>query len=184
MKNKTKTAVILVDILNDFVTGKLKCERAESIIEPNVRLVEAARKNGIPVIYSNDAHIKNVDKELDFWGDHAIIGTEGAEVIEHLKPKEDDFVIPKRRYSGFFQTDLHLLLEELGIKHLIITGLHTNMCVRHTTADAFFWNYSITVPKETTEAFTEKDYEEGLVYLEKVYGAKIRNVDEVIKELG
>ncbi len=43
--------------------------------------------------------------------------------------------------------------------------------------------YSITIPRETTEAFTQKDYEEGLVYLEKVYGAKIREVDEVIKEL-
>ncbi len=182
MRNTTPQAVILVDLLNDFITGKLKCERAESIIEPNLRLIEAARKNGIPVIYSNDAHIKGIDKELEFWGDHAIIGTEGAKVVKELAPQENDFVVPKRRYSGFFQTDLQLLLEELGVKHLIITGLHTNMCVRHTTADAFFWNYAITVPKETTQAFTQKDYEEGLEYLEKVYGARIETLDKVIKE--
>lgn len=179
---KEKTAIILVDMLNDFVTGKLKCERALEIIEPNRILIKEARKKGVYVIFSNDAHIKGVDKELDFWGNHAIIGTEGAKVIPELKPEKGDFIVPKRRYSGFFQTDLKLLLDELGVKNLIITGLHTHMCVRHTTADAFFWNFSISIPKDATEAFTQEDYESGLKYLKEVYGAEITSVKKLIKE--
>ncbi|MBV7441057.1 cysteine hydrolase [Weeksellaceae bacterium TAE3-ERU29] len=181
MKKQT-TAIILVDMLNDFITGSLKCERAQKIIHPNKLLIEEARKKGVYVIFSNDAHLKGVDKELEFWGDHAIVGTKGAEVIPELTPQKSDFIIPKRRYSGFFQTDLKLLLDELEVEHVIITGLHTHMCVRHTTADAFYWNYSISIPKDATDAFTQEDYEYGLTYLEEVYGAKITTVEDLIKE--
>jgi len=47
-------------------------------------------------------------------------GTEGADVIKELKPQKEDFIIHKRRHSGFFQTDLHLLLREFGVEPLIV----------------------------------------------------------------
>ena len=117
-----KTAVILVDMLNDFVTGALTCERAVAIVPQLEKLVAEARKKDVTVIYSNDSHLKGIDRELELWGDHAIAGTPGAEVIPELTPQEGDFVIPKRRYSGFFQTDLQLLLDELCL-------LYTSRCV-------------------------------------------------------
>jgi nicotinamidase-related amidase len=52
-------AIILVDMLNDFVTGKLECERAERIIPNLQELVEVARMKNVPVVYSNDAHYEN-----------------------------------------------------------------------------------------------------------------------------
>lgn len=180
MKDSSKTALIVADMLDDFVTGSLKCDRALRIIEPLRRLIEAARKYGVPVIYSNDHHRPGVDGELGLWGDHAMAGTAGAEVIEQLKPAAGDFVIPKRRYSAFFQTDLHLLLRELGVGSLIITGLQAHICVRHTAADAFFWGYKLVIPRDATEAFTEKDYVEGLEYLARIYGATITSVEELV----
>lgn len=176
-----KQAVVVIDMLNDFMTGSLKCDRAQRIIDPLRKLVTSARAKGVPVIYSNDCHYKGIDKELDLWGDHAIAGTEEAEVIRELKPEAEDYIVPKRRYSGFFQTDLHLLLQELGADTLIMTGLHADMCVRHTSADAYYWGFRIVVPKDGTEAFTEEDYQGGLDYLAKVYGAEITTVDDVIK---
>jgi nicotinamidase-related amidase len=176
-----KQAVIVIDMLNDFVTGSLKCDRAQKILDPLLRLIQASRDNGVPVIYSNDSHHKNIDHELRLWGDHAISGTKGAEIIDKLKPEDGDYVVPKRRYSGFFQTDLHLLLSELRVDTLIMTGLHTNMCVRHTSADAFFWGFRIVVPRDGTEAFTKEDYNSGLEYLRRVYGAEISAVDEIIE---
>lgn len=80
----SKYAVIVVDMLNDFVTGALACERGKAIVPAVAELCNAARESGIPVIFSNDCHIKGVDKELEFWGDHAIAGTKGAEVIPDL----------------------------------------------------------------------------------------------------
>jgi len=177
----SREAVIVIDMLKDFVWGSLKCERALRIIPPLKKLLEAARSKGVPVIYANDSHYKGVDRELLLWGEHALAGSEGAAVIEELKPLPGDYVVPKRRYSAFFQTDLQLLLEELGADTLILTGLHANMCVRHTAADAYYWGYRILVPDDATEAFAEEDYREGLEYLKKVYGAVITTVEEVIK---
>jgi len=174
-------AVVVIDMLNDFVTGELKCERAQKII-PNIKkLVESARKKGVPVIYSSDAHLQT-DFELGKWGKHAMKGTKGAEVIPKLKPEKTDCVLEKRVYSGFFETGLESLLRNLKVDTLILTGLHTNICVRHTAADAFFRGYKIRVPKDATDAFTEKDYKEGLEYLKGMYNAEITETDKIINE--
>jgi nicotinamidase-related amidase len=179
-------AIILIDMLNDFVTGDLKCERAECII-PNLRkLVEAARKHGIPVIYSNDAHYPQDAEVVQKWGKHAMKGTKGAEVIPELKPTAKDYIVEKRVYSGFYETGLDPLLRSLykgqGVKAVILGGLHTHMCVRHTAADAFFRGYNIIIAKDGVEAFTQEDHEQGLKYLENVYSARIMSVNDILKE--
>ena len=180
--NKKKTAIIVVDMLNDFVTGALACDRGKAIVPKTAELLDAAREAGIPVIFSNDAHIKGIDHELKLWGDHAIAGTKGAKVIPELKySKKTDYVVPKRRYSGFFRTDMELLLNELGVDTLIMTGLHTHMCVRHTTADAYCLGFNIIVASDATDAFTEQDYTYGIEYLKTVYGAEVYTVDQLVK---
>lgn len=175
-----KYAIIHVDMLNDFVTGALGCDRGREIVPAMVRLTEEARKKGIPIIYANDCHLKGIDHELKLWGDHAIKGTPGADVIPELAPQDGDYVVPKRRYSGFYQTDMQMLLAELGVDTVVITGLHTHMCCRHTAADAYYLGYDIVVPRETTNAFTEEDYQGGLKYLKEVYAAEICGMDELI----
>jgi nicotinamidase-related amidase len=180
-------AVIVLDMLNDFVTGGLKCERAVNIIPHLQKLLSAARKSKVPVIYSNDAHLPVDEEVVERWGKHAIKGTRGAEVIPELKPKKGDYVVEKRTYSGFHETGLDMLLRSLyhgdGVKTVILTGLHTNICVRHTAADAFFRGYKIVVAKDGVEAFTQEDHEQGLKYLKNIYNAKILTVDKVIKTL-
>jgi nicotinamidase-related amidase len=181
-------AVIIIDLLNDFVTGDLKGERAECIIPNLKKLIEVARKHNIPVIYSNDAHFPEDAEVIQKWGKHAIKGTKGAEVIPQLKPTEKDYIVEKRTYSGFYETGLDSLLRSLyrgeGVKTVILGGLHTNICVRHTAADAFFRGYKIIIAKDGVEAFAQEDHEQGLKYLEDVYNAKIMAVDEIIKEFG
>jgi nicotinamidase-related amidase len=183
---ENKAAVIVIDMLNDFVTGKLEAKRAQRIIPNLKRLVEAARENNVPVIYSNDAHYPQDVEVTRKWGKHAIKGTKGAEVIPQLKPAKKDYIVEKRTYSGFYETGLDPLLRSLykgeGAKTVILGGLHTNMCVRHTAADAFFRGYKIIIAKDGAEAFTQKDQEQGLKYLEYVYNAKIMTADEIIKK--
>ena len=180
---KNKYAVLVVDMLNDFVTGALKCDRGLAIVPKTKELLEGAREKGVPVIFCNDAHLKDIDHELKLWGNHAIIGTKGAEVIPELGLCEKDYVVPKRRYSGFFQTDLDLLLRELGVNTVIMTGLHAHMCVRHTSADAYQYGYDIVVAKDATDSFTEEDYNYGIKYLKETYGAEISDVDSILKML-
>ncbi|MGQ9623910.1 MAG: cysteine hydrolase family protein [Candidatus Bathycorpusculaceae bacterium] len=179
-------AVIIIDMLRDFVTGELKCERAQRIVPNLKRLVEAARKQNIPVIYSNDAHYPQDHEVVQRWGKHAIKGTKGAEVIPELAPSAKDYIVEKRAYSGFFETGLDPLLRSLykgeGVKTVILCGIHTNICVRHTAADAFFRGYKIIIAKDGVEAFTQEEHEQGLKYLRDVYNAKLMAVDEIIKE--
>ena len=174
-------------MLNDFVTGALRAERSGRII-PNLRkLVETARKHRIPVIYSNDAHYNGDFEVVHKWGEHAIKGTPGAEVIPELKPQESDFIVDKRTYSSFYETGLDPLLRSLykgeGARTVILTGLHTNICVRHTSADAFFRGYKIIIPEDCVDAFTKETHEEGLKYLKEVYNAEISAVNNVLEQL-
>ncbi len=118
-------------MLNDFIKGSLKCERALEII-PNIHaLLDIARKNQIPIFYCVDEHLLTDRYELDLWGPHAIKGTIGQQVIHELKPLRSDRVIPKRTYSAFDRTNLDRELNEeyngKGVDTIIITGAHTHL---------------------------------------------------------
>jgi len=169
--------------LKDFVHGALKCDRAESIIEPLQTLLSAAREYGVPIIYVGDAHLPD-DHELKLWGPHAMRGSPGAEVIKELDPQDEDLVLGKRVYSGFYETGLHDFLQSKGVEEVYLTGLHTHLCARHTAADAFFRGYEIIGVLDGLEAFTEDKHKEGLEYLEMAYGAKLQSVAEAIADFG
>ncbi|MBI3586591.1 MAG: cysteine hydrolase [Ignavibacteriales bacterium] len=173
-------AVLVIDMLNDFITGKLRCERADRIIPNLIRFLAEAREKDVPVIYAGDAHLKE-DFELRVWGEHAMKGTGGAEVIPELRPESSDYLFEKRTYSAFFETGLDQFLRSLGVTRLYITGLHTNICDRHTSADAFFRGYDLVILEDGVEAFDQKAHDEGLEYLKTNYGAEIKTTEEVIK---
>jgi len=177
-----RDAVIVLDMVNDFVTGAIAAERAENII-PTLRdeLLPAARDHDVRVIYANDAH-RPEDFELDVWGDHAMRGTEGAEVIPDLAPEPEDDVFEKRFYDAFHETGLDQHLRSLGVDRLVMAGLHTNMCVRHTSASGFFSGYEIVVPEDCVDAFSAEEHEDGLDYLERVYNAELTDAAGVVDE--
>jgi len=177
-----KTAVVVIDMINDFVTGVFKSERAAKIV-PNIkRLLEYARKKRVPIVYVTDAHLPNLDPEFEVWGPHAVKGSWGAEIIEELKPEKRDFRVLKRKYSAFQGTDLDMLLRELRIDTLILTGVVTDICIQHTAADAFFRGYRVIVPKDCVEAVDAPTQNAALIFLRKAYGAEITTTNELIKK--
>ena len=178
---QARQAVIVIDMLNDFVHGELRCDRADNIIPNLQRLLAGARQAGVPVIYGNDAHLP-ADFELKVWGEHAMAGTEGARVIPELEPEDGDYQIPKRTYSAFHETGMDSLLRGLGVDTVVITGMHTHICDRHTTADAFFRGFDIEVVVDGVDSFTEEEHTSGLDYLEKIYGARLVSTDELLSE--
>jgi nicotinamidase-related amidase len=181
-----RPAVIIIDMLNDFVTGELKTERAARIIQPLRDLIEVSRRYKIPVIYSNDAHYPSDHEVVKKWGAHAIKNTSGAKIIPELEPRNQDFIIEKRTYSGFYETGLEPLLRSFyngrGVKTVILGGLHTHICIRHTSADAFFRGYEIVIAEDGVEAFDNKLHEEGMKYLKDIYNAELLPINEIIKE--
>jgi nicotinamidase-related amidase len=73
-----------------------------------------------------------------------------------LKPDEDDYLVLKPKNSGFYSTILDVLLKELHAKHLIVTGIATNICILYTVHDAHSREYEISVPQDCVAAQTEK----------------------------
>jgi nicotinamidase-related amidase len=171
-------ALIIVDMLNDFVDGKLANPKAQAIIAPLQRLLQHAREEGWVVVFSNDAHRPH-DPELRVWGEHAMAGTREAEVISQLAPREGEIVSPKQVYGAFDFTGLDEQLKERGVDEVVITGQHTHICVRHSSYGALIRGYAITIPRDAVCGFEGVDEEEALNYLEMAYGAQITTVDEL-----
>jgi nicotinamidase-related amidase len=173
-------ALLIVDMVNDFVTGKLGTPRAKRII-PNIRtLADAARAGGVPVIYVNDAHLPK-DFELKIWGPHSMAGTKGAQIIPDLAASKDDYVFGKQTYSAFYETPLDTVLRAHGVDHLVITGLHSNICCRHTSADAFFRGIRPVIPEDGVESLTQEAHEQGLEYIKTIYQGQVVNAAKVLE---
>ena len=177
-------AVLIVDMLNDFVYGKIKCDRAVPMIPRSGNLIDAARSSGVPVLYTNDSHTPK-DFEIERWGEHAMRGSRGARVITELRPRKRDVQIPKTTYSSFFDTRLERELKRShdgkGANTLILSGLHTDCCVRHTTADAFFRGYETIIAEDAVNSFTELQYRTGLQYLKFWYLADILPTKKIVR---
>lgn len=179
---KLKAAVIVVDMINDFVTGVFKNYRPKRII-PNIKaLLGHAREQRAPVIYATDAHLPGVDPEFHLFGKHAEAGSWGAEIIDELKPEKGDFRVLKRKYSAFQGTDLDQMLRELKVDTVVLTGVVTDICIQHTAADAFFRGYKIIIPKDCVEAADMATQEAALKFMKKVYSPEITTSTELLRK--
>ena len=175
-------AVIIIDMINDFVTGVFKSDRAMKII-PNIKaLLEYARSHKAPIVYATDAHLPEVDPEFDVWGPHAVAGSWGADIVNELKPLKGDFRVLKRKYSAFQGTDLDQLLRELKADTVILTGVVTDICIQHTAADAFFKSYKIIVLRDCVEAVDAPTQEAAMKFMRKAYRPEITTSKELLKK--
>ena len=173
-------ALVIVDMLEDFVHGTLANPHAESILPPLKELLAHFRRRGWVVVYANDAHEPG-DPELAIWGEHAMAGTAGAQVVAELAPWPGplELIVPKRVYGAFDGTELDEQLRALNVDEVVLTGQHSHICIRHTAYGALLRGYRITVPRDAVCAFDGIDEEEALAYLRTVYGAHISTVAEL-----
>ncbi|WP_440059204.1 cysteine hydrolase family protein [Thermogladius sp. 4427co] len=175
-----KPALIIVDMVNEFVKGRLRSPQAEKIIPVIAKLVSRARECRVPVIHVVDRHLP-FDHEFRVWGSHSLAGTWDSEIIDELKPGRDEYVFPKRFYSGFRDTGLDLALRDLGIDTLFVTGIHTHICVLHTVADAFYYGYKVFLVADGVAAFSDRDHSYALEYMKNVYGAELIDSSKAIE---
>src|SRR3989441_889704 len=188
------SAGVVIDLANAFVSrggviadggGRESQRRAQAIIPPLRRLLEAARRTAIPIVYATDAHEPG-DSELQKWPPHAMRGTRWAEVVPDLAPQPGDVVLEKRTYSPFVSSELDSLLTARGIKTLSFTGLHTDCCARHTSGDAFQRGYDLVWVTDALQAFTDEAHRQGLDYFKAWYATdparQLRTADQVIAD--
>lgn len=174
-----RTALIIVDMQNDFATkgGALYVPSTEGIKPKLQMLVDEARKQGIPVVFTQDWHLKN-DPEFQIWPPHTVQGTKGAEIIPELPVLEGDYTIKKRTYNAFFETDLDLLLRHLGVKRLVVTGVVSNVCVLNTAGDGALRGYEIVIPADALAPLSDFDQQATLRQVSFLYKGIITTADK------
>lgn len=170
-----KRALVVIDMIEDFVHegGALYCGPSMARIVPVIQKeIARAHSAAEPVVYLADNHLPG-DAEFQMFRPHAIAGTKGSQIVAELAPQKDDLVIPKRRYSGFFGTDLDITLRERGVDTLRLVGDCTNICVLYTAADARNLGYAVEVLESGVTSFDEEAHRDALRELEKTLGATI-----------
>lgn len=166
-------ALLLIDVINDleFEGGEKAVEQAVPMAKAIADLKRRAKEAGIPVVYSNDNYGRwqsNFDKIVDHVLDD---GVRGEPLARLLRPDEDDYFVLKPKHSGFFSTTLDTLLDYLGARTLIITGLAADICVLFTANDAYMRDYYIVVPEDCVAAETEQARTRALELMRSVLKA-------------
>ncbi|MET4782968.1 isochorismatase family cysteine hydrolase [Glaciihabitans sp. UYNi722] len=151
------TALVLVDVIASFFDEREAnfYPAASSVLEPIAQLLAQARANGTLIVHAVERHYPGLDDfEFAKLPRHHEIGASDAEFVPGFEPINSgrEIVVPKRRFSAFYATDLDLVLREQGIRRVLIVGVKTNVCIRASAQDAFAGGFEVWVPRETTNS--------------------------------
>jgi ureidoacrylate peracid hydrolase len=213
----SKTVVIVVDMQNDFASKGGMLDRAGidiSIIQrgvpPIARLLAAARKAGISIVYLKMAYLPDLSdlgpQGSPNWREHTnvhvgtkvrspaggesrilIRDTWNTDIIDELKPEQTDTVLYKTRFSGFYRTELDNQLKSRGAQYLVITGCTTSVCVESTIRDAMFRDYCPVLLSDCTGEpvgyrLPRSNHEATLLLVQELFGW-VSTSDDLIKAL-
>jgi nicotinamidase-related amidase len=170
-----RSAVIVVDMQNDFVTpgGRLVVPDAAATVPAIAQLLTHARRNDVHVAYTQDTHVDG-DPEWQIWPEHCRMGTWGWEIIDELKPQAGDLVCPKSRYDGFYDTWLdHYLSRLWKVEHLVIVGTISSICVLHTAASAGLRWFHVVTPADGVSALNDFDQALALRQISWLYTGEV-----------
>ena len=177
-------AVLVIDMIRDFTDmehGKVPNEPASKMVPTVVDFVEQARQRDALLIWVIDSHRPGKpDWELENVRDHCQADTIGVELAPPLAPKEEDYVITKRRYSAFMGTDLDLILRDNHIDTLYLCGTKTNVCIRATAQDGFSRNYRVIVPRECVATDRQHLHDANLEDIDRYLGSVV-SVEEALQ---
>jgi ureidoacrylate peracid hydrolase len=199
-----RTAVLVIDMQNDFGSKGGMFDRAGIDIEgirrtlaPTARVLDLARAKGLTVIYLAMQHRADLADMGDAQSPHRIkhrplnVGADapspdgsyrvlvsggwGTAIVDELAPHEGDLVVAKHRYSGFFETPLDSILRGRNIKHIIVTGCTTSVCVESTIRDAMFRDYRCILLEDCTaepigSGNQRGNHEASLLTIELLFG--------------
>lgn len=180
-----KTALIIVDMVYDFTdpNGLVFYPQNREIL-PKIRSVlDNCRAHRLPVIFLRHSYrAGKFDKNLVNMRKNCIEGTGGDEIDPMLPVSDADYVIKKRRYSGFFGTDLDMVLREHHIEAVIVVGTKTNCCIRATVTDAYNLDY---VPYVVRECVATNDETVNAVHLTDIdkYLGHVISIEELARML-
>lgn len=173
---RATTALILVDVINDFYDpdGPNFYERAPQTLAPIGRLLDAARDSDALVAHAVERHRRSVDDaEQPKLPPHCYEGSFEADYFPGFGPADRprEIVVPKRRFSAFFATDLALTLHENGAARVMVVGVKTNVCIRATIQDAFAHGFEPVLPRDATNSNRRHLEDASLEDIDRYFGS-------------
>lgn len=189
--------LMVIDVQHDFIdsNGAVACPASsvsgpKEVVENINKLVNTAKIAKIPTIFTKEVHrpsMVDMGRELD--GNelkHCIENARGSAIVEELDTdhlEENQYIVPKRRYSAFIGTDLIFLLNSFKADTLILTGATTNVCVHYTGADAHQYDYRIKVVQEATAGTSLEAHNAALQALEYLQNGAVVHLGDVIEAM-
>lgn len=173
--DKHKFALLLIDVINDFDFPEADrlLKSARPMAKNLLRLKRRAQNAGVPVIYVND-NFGRWKSDFHRTVEHCSQHGRGREVVELLRPEENDYFVLKPKHSGFFSTTLETLLRYLETQTLILTGIAGNFCVLFTANDAYMRDFDLFVPADCTVSNTKRGNDSALALMKKFLKADTR----------
>jgi len=163
-------ALLIIDMQKDGIKAgsRLYTPGAKALVPLINTLAEAARSSGAPVVWIIQEHrhqLVDFGREADISPIHCVEKTAGADLIEGLRRENSDYTVIKRRYSGFYNTDLETLLRCLRVDTLILTGIITDGCVMATGLDAHARDFYLRVVSDGTATTDDAAHQAALCIL-------------------
>jgi len=181
-------ALLLIDVIND-----LEFEGADALAAAAVPMARRiadlkcrAKLAGIPAIYAND-NFGRWQSDFKRVVEHCLEdGVRGEEIARILEPDDDDYFVLKPKHSAFFATTLDVLLEYLGARTLIVTGIAGNNCILFSANDAYMRDFNLFVPADCVASNSDEENRHALEQMRKVLKADITpsealDLDEIVR---
>ena len=191
-----RTAVLVIDMQNAFGSPGGMFDKAgvpianiQAAVAPTRAAVEAARRAGVKIVYLKmgfEADLSDIGADdaphgrfmLNLGAKDGVLERDawGTDILDELAPSDDDTVVYKTRFSGFYRTELDELLKASGIKYLIVTGCTTSICVESTIRDAFFRDYHCVVLEDCTAEpmganLSRSNHDATILLVERIFGS-------------
>nr|WP_289852361.1 isochorismatase family cysteine hydrolase [Mesorhizobium liriopis] len=172
--------MILIDMVNhlDFEGASDMEAAAKKAAERILLLRDEADRLGVPTVYVND-NFGQWHSERSKLVAHATgEGRPGREMVRRIAPRDNDFFVIKPQFSGFYATNLPVLLPKLGASRLVLTGIAADICVLFTAADAHMREYELWVPRDAVAGESERRTKWALEIMLNSMNAETRGTDE------
>jgi nicotinamidase-related amidase len=168
--------LLIIDMINGlaFPGGAALKPQADRIATNILALRDQADRLRIPVIYVNDNYGQWHSERSRIVAACADEACPGRDIVLRLAPRDDDFFVIKPQFSGFYSTNLPVLLPKLGVSRLVLTGLATDICVLFTAADAHMREYELWVPTDTVASEADERTAWALEIMRNSMGAETR----------
>lgn len=186
--NRANTALVLHDMQNDFIKESLSKPEMQAVVKRTRALIDLAHSLQMPVIYTRvetDPGVGLPSERVPYLqrpGSNCVKGTPGAEIIDELKPRSDDYIVTKVRSSAFYQTKLDTLLRVKGVWILVVAGGSTNWGVEWLARDARCRDLMTVALRDCTYSATPEAQAASLANIDDFIGC-VMSQEEVAKML-